>query len=221
MIGQDVNICFHGVGEPERALTPAEERYWLSADRFRFILDEIAALPPVHLSFDDGNSSDVEIVLPELLQRNLRADFFVLAGRLGQCGSLDQDAVRELHRSGMGIGSHGWSHCSWRGMDEQTRQGEFVAARARLAEVIGEPVDTAACPKGRYDRRVLADLRRLGYRRVYTSDRRHAHRSAWLQPRFSLVHDDTPSTVRSIVTEPGRLSRRVVLAGKGLAKRLR
>jgi len=221
VIARDVNICFHGVGKPERDLTAAEERYWLSADGFRFILDELAELPPIHLSFDDGNSSDAAIVLPELLQRNLRADFFVLAGRLGQRGSLDEDAVRELHRSGMGIGSHGWSHCSWRGMDEQTRQGEFVAARTRLAEVVGEPVDTAACPKGRYDRRVLAALRRLGYRRVFTSDRRRAHGTAWLQPRFSLVHDDTPATVRGIVTDPGPLSRRVVLAGKGLAKRLR
>jgi len=173
-----LNVCFHGVGTPARELEPGEAPYWVSEDSFHAILDELASWPSVRISFDDGNASDVQIGLPALVERGLRADFFVLAGRLGTAGSLDRDAVRELRENGMTIGSHGMAHRSWRAMAPSTRDAELVAARARLAEAAGAPVDAAACPLGRYDRRLLADLRRLGYHRVFTSDRRPARSGA-------------------------------------------
>jgi peptidoglycan/xylan/chitin deacetylase (PgdA/CDA1 family) len=221
-----INICFHGIGTPRRDLEPGEGTYWVSTDRFQHILDELAALclttlSPVRISFDDGNASDTEIALPALVERELRADFFVVAGRLGTAGSLDDDAVRELRHHGMGIGSHGMRHRSWRGMDPDTRYDELVAARERLTAAAGTEVDTAACPLGGYDRRVLAELRRLGYRRVYTSDRRPARRNAWLQPRYSVRGDDTAATVRDMVLSRPALPKRVRAFAVGLAKRWR
>jgi peptidoglycan/xylan/chitin deacetylase (PgdA/CDA1 family) len=216
-----VNVCFHGIGTPGRELEPGEADYWVERRRFLEVLDEVATWPAVRLSFDDGNASDVEIALPALVERGLRADFFVLAGRLDAAGSLGEDAVRELLRQGMGIGSHGMRHRSWRGMDPATRREELVEARERLAAVVGRPVDTAACPLGRYDRRVLADLRRLGYARVYTSDRRHARPEAWLQPRHSVRAGDSAASLRaSALGRPG-LRQRVRGSAVGLAKRLR
>jgi peptidoglycan/xylan/chitin deacetylase (PgdA/CDA1 family) len=216
-----VNVCFHGIGTPRRELEPGEAEYWIDQPRFLEVLDELATWPAVRISFDDGNASDAEIALPALRERGLRADFFVLAGRLGGPGSLGEDGVRELAREGMGIGSHGMWHRSWRGMDEATRREELVEARARLAEVVGRPVETAACPLGRYDRRVLAELRRLGYTRVYTSDRRHARPDAWLQPRHSVRAGDTAASMRaSALRRPG-LRRRVRDSAVGVVKRLR
>jgi peptidoglycan/xylan/chitin deacetylase (PgdA/CDA1 family) len=219
--GYVINICFHGIGTPGRDLESGEDAYWVGTDTFRRILDELATLSPVTISFDDGNASDAQIALPALVERDLRADFFVVAGRLGTPGSLDDDGVRELRRHGMGIGSHGMRHRSWRGMDSTTRHDELIAARERLTAVAGTEVDTAACPLGRYDRRVLAELRRLGYRRVYTSDRRPANRDAWLQPRYSVRRDDTAATVRSMVLTRPALPRRVRAFAVGLAKRWR
>lgn len=216
-----INILFHGVGTPQRELEPDEEHYWVSEDRFRGILDELATVPQVRISFDDGNLSDAEIALPALLERGLRADFFVLAGRLGAGGSLDDDAVRELARQGMNIGSHGMLHRPWSQLDQQTRHDEFVTARERISAVVGADVDTAACPFGRYDRRVLADLRRLGYRRVFTSDRRPARPDAWLQPRYSVRSADTASTVGQIVFGHRALPQRVRATTVGLVKRWR
>jgi peptidoglycan/xylan/chitin deacetylase (PgdA/CDA1 family) len=216
-----IHICFHGVGTPARELEPGEDGYWLSVDSFRGILDELATLPPVQLSFDDSNASDADIALPELVQRGLRADFFVIAGRLGTPGSLDEDGVRELLRNGMGIGSHGMHHRPWQRMDSDTRHDELIAAREKLAAVVGADIDTAACPLGRYDRRALQELRQLGYRRVFTSDRRPARPDAWLQPRYSLRSHDTAAAVRSIVLTRQSLPRRIGAAGIGLAKRWR
>jgi peptidoglycan/xylan/chitin deacetylase (PgdA/CDA1 family) len=214
-----INILFHGVGTPQREMEPDEERYWVSEDRFRNILDELAAMSRVRISFDDGNLSDAEIALPALLERGLRADFFVLAGRLGAKGSLDDDGVRELARQGMNIGSHGMLHRPWSQLDRHTCHDELVTARERISAIVGADVDTAACPLGRYNRRVLVSLRRLGYRRVFTSDRRPARHNAWLQPRYSVLATDTVSTVRQIVLGRRPLPQRVRASAVGLAKR--
>ncbi|WP_406046277.1 polysaccharide deacetylase family protein [Micromonospora sp. NBC_00898] len=192
-----VNICFHGIGTPKRDLEPGEDAYWIGADQYLRILDEIATWPSVQISFDDGNASDIELGLPALLERELTADFFVLAGRLDTAGSLSSNDVRELRRHGMGIGTHGMWHRSWRGLSAARRFEEFVTARQRLAEASRTAVEIAACPLGRYDRRALNSLRTLGYRRVYTSDRRRARAGAWFQPRFSVRNQDTPENLRA------------------------
>ena len=33
-----VNVCFHGIGEPGRAMEPGEDRYWVPVDDFHRIL---------------------------------------------------------------------------------------------------------------------------------------------------------------------------------------
>src|SRR5688572_27659928 len=219
--GTVINICFHGIGTPQRELEPGEDRYWVGEDLFHAVLDEVRTWPAVRISFDDGNTSDLEIGLPALLERDLTADFFVLAARLESAGSLDEKAVRQLHEHGMGIGSHGMWHRPWRGMDPATSDAELVQARDRLAAVVGTGVDTAACPLGRYDRELLGRMRRLGYTRVFTSDRRRARADSWLQPRYSVRRDDTPASLRAeALVGPGLLSR-LKLEAVGAVKRLR
>lgn len=215
-----INICFHGIGVPGRQLEPGEDRYWVTADGFRRILDEVASWPAVRLSFDDGNLSDVTHGLPELTDRGLTATFFVLAGRLGTPGSLDGADVRQLRAQGMTIGSHGMHHQPWRALPGGSRDAELVAARRRIGEVAETPVSEAACPLGRYDRRLLADLRRLGYTRVHTSDRRPAAAGSWLQPRFSVHAGDTPDSLRADVLGQPRPAR-YRAAAVGLLKRWR
>ena len=94
-------------------------------------------------------------------------------------------------------------------------------ARGRLGAVAGTPVDEAALPLGRYDRRVLAALRSRGYRAVHTSDRRRARAGAWLQPRFSVRRTDTVDTVREQMLTPAPPVRRARAAAVGVVKRYR
>jgi peptidoglycan/xylan/chitin deacetylase (PgdA/CDA1 family) len=216
-----VNVCFHGVGTTPRAMEPGEDRYWVSVDQFYGVLDEIMTWPSVRISFDDGNASDAEIALPALVERGLTADFFVLAGRFGQPGSLTEDGVRELQRHHMTIGTHGMWHRSWRAMDPQESTEELVDARDRIAAVAGSAVTTAACPLGLYDRRLLADLRRQGYTHVFTSDRRPATGGAWLQPRFSVRREDTAESVRASMLHPAPLVTRARGVAVGVVKRWR
>jgi peptidoglycan/xylan/chitin deacetylase (PgdA/CDA1 family) len=216
-----INICFHGIGVPNRDLEPGEDEYWVDTDTFPRVLDEISGWPSARISFDDGNASDVQIGLPALVQRGLVAQFFVLAGRLGTPGSLDEDDVRELRHHGMTVGTHGMNHSPWRHMSPLMRDIELVEARRKIAEIAGYPVDEAACPLGWYDRQLLADMRRLGYTQVYTSDRRQARPESWLQPRFSVRRTDTPASLRAeTLARPGigRLLRQTAVSS---VKRLR
>jgi peptidoglycan/xylan/chitin deacetylase (PgdA/CDA1 family) len=215
------NVCFHGIGEPRRELEPGEGRYWIGVDEFHRILDAVADHPEVRISFDDGNTSDVAYGLPALRERGLTATFFVLAGRLGDLGSLDEDDVRQLADEGMTIGSHGMDHASWRRMDTATATRELVEARERLSATVGTPVTEAACPRGQYDRRALGQLRRAGYDAVHTSDRAAARDGAWLQPRFSVVDDDTAETIRRDVLTPPTTVRRLERSAARFVKRWR
>lgn len=216
-----VNVCFHGIGTPARPLEPGEAAYWIGEDDFLRILDVLRDRPDVRLSFDDSNASDVEVGLPALRDRGLRATFFALAGRLDASGSLDGADLRELVSAGMTIGSHGMDHVPWRDLSPAAVDRELREARVLLAEASGARVDEAALPLGRYDRTTLGHLRRLGYTAVHTSDRRRASAGAWLQPRYSVRAGDTAESVAAeILAPPGRRTR-ARDAVVGLVKRWR
>ena len=214
-------VCFHGVGEPRRTLEPGEDGYWVGREDLLRILDEVMTWPAVSITFDDGNASDLAFGVPALLDRGLSAAFFVLAGRLDTPGSLSRADVADLVTVGMEVGTHGMDHRSWRGLSDADLQRELVEAREAIAEASGAPVTQAACPLGHYDRTVLNALRRDGYGRIHTSDRRPARRGAWVQPRFSVRRGDTADTLRSTVVEAERAGNRALRAAIGMLKRLR
>ena len=192
-----VNICFHGIGACAQEREEGERTYWMASDEFLRVLDVLADAPDVVLSFDDGNRSDVEVALPALLERGLRATFFALAGRLADPASVGASDLRELRTAGMGIGTHGWAHIPWRDLSEPEARREFHDARVALAEASGGDVVEAALPLGRYDRAALRRLRTSGYRAVYTSDRFPYSERFWLRARYSVTTADTASSVRA------------------------
>lgn len=216
-----INVCFHGIGQPFRALEEGESRFWVERGQFLKVLDAVAPLPNIGLSFDDGNMSDLEIALPALLERGLRATFFVLAGRLDQPGSVPSSGLRELVKHGMRVGTHGMDHRPWRGMTDAQAKRELEEAREIIAEATGRKVTWAALPLGRYDRRVLALLRKYDYAPVFSSDRQQARRGAWLQPRFSVRKADDAAMLLAEVSARPAIVRRVMTRTKLVAKRWR
>lgn len=194
-----VNLTFHGIGEPERPLEPGEEQVWLNTDQFQSALDSVVGRSDVRITFDDGNASDVEHALPGLRRRNLTATFFVVAGRLGDPGFLDERGVRALAAAGMGIGSHGMRHRPWRRLGKRALEEEHVAARRLLEDVVRRQVTEAACPFGSYDRRVLRSLRRHGYRRAFTSDPGTTRVDDWIQSRHTVRPETAMGPVEHVL----------------------
>lgn len=183
------NLTVHGIGTTSRKLDEGEDTTWVGVGQFERVLDAVVGRDDVRITFDDGNASDLEIGLPRLLERGLTAEFYVLAGLLGEPGRLTEDDVRTLAEAGMTIGSHGWAHRDWRRIGPGQDLEEFTQARQVLADLIGCPVTRVAIPFGSYDRNVLRRLRGTGVSRAYTSDGGPARAGAWLQPRTSLRWD--------------------------------
>jgi peptidoglycan/xylan/chitin deacetylase (PgdA/CDA1 family) len=216
-----VNLTVHGIGKPPRELDPGEDVAWVSVEQFEAVLDAAVGRPHVRLTFDDGNSSDVEIALPRLLRRKLTAEFFIAAGLLGEPGRLDSDTVRELRKAGMAIGSHGWAHRDWRRLEPAQVKEELVDAHRVLDELAGEPVSRVSIPFGSYDRHVLRRLRQARVSRAYTSDGGRARSGAWLQARNSLRHDLDDGWIRRVVQNAPPLPVRARQLAARTVKRLR
>ena len=212
-----VILNFHGLGEPPAAVPAAERPYWIPADRFARIVEEVAARrargQDIAITFDDGNRSDLEIAAPRLAEAGLSAAFFVLTGRLEDDLYLSRAQIGRLQRMGMEIGLHGRDHVDWRRLDERGRRAEIPRARAELAELLGAPVRGVAIPFGAYDRRVMSYLKRQGFERIHTSDGGRARAGARIQPRVSLRSDSSEAELAALLdgTEPalGRLTRRL------------
>ena len=218
------NFIVHGIGAISRELDPGEDATWVSVKQFEQLLDAVVGQPDVRITFDDGNASDLEIGLPRLLERGLTAEFFLLAGRLGEPGRIDAAGVRELVAAGMAIGSHGWGHRDWRHIDAGVAQQEIHDAPRVLTELAGRPVSRVAIPFGSYDRHVLRRLRQAKVTVAYTSDGGRARPDAWLQARNSLHHDIDARWIRQVLDEAPalgagpRVRRTLGQAGAGLSK---
>jgi peptidoglycan/xylan/chitin deacetylase (PgdA/CDA1 family) len=185
-----INLTFHGIGEPHRPISQGERDVWVSDRQFESILDAVAGRRDVTITFDDGNISDVRRALPALRERGLRGTFFIVAGKLGDDGFVDEDDVRALVAADMTIGCHGHAHRGWRRLPDAELERELLESKRRLEGVADRPVTQAACPFGLYDRRVLHRLKTYGYERVFTSDRGMARSDAWLQPRNTVRPQD-------------------------------
>ncbi|SDW57250.1 polysaccharide deacetylase family protein [Roseicitreum antarcticum] len=196
-------INFHGIGPVPRPLAPGEDDFWLDMGQFRAVLDLVMEMAPELrplLTFDDGNLSDIDRAAPELAARGLKAQFFALSGRLGERYFLGAGHLRDLRAAGHGIGLHGADHVDWRGLDAEGQRREFVDARQILEDASGSFITAAAVPFGRYDRRVLRQLRAAGFSAVYTSDCGVMRPGAWLCPRSCLRHSMDQRVVLSCLT---------------------
>lgn len=223
MAGWQTGIIIHGIGRPERILPPEEPPFWISEAEFERLLDAITDLPDpdsLRITFDDSNMSDHAIALPHLARRGLRADFFVLTGRIGQPGSLGAAEIRDLQAAGMTIGSHGIDHVNWRRLGRDALARELGASRTELEAICGHEVRAAAVPFGLYDGRVLAAAREAGYGAVYTSDRGRMRRGAFLRPRGCIMSGMDGAEVRALLTGDLPLWRRARRMAGMLRRRL-
>ena len=216
-----VNLTVHGIGTPVRNLDPGEDDMWVTVEQFEEVLDAVSGRPDVCVTFDDGNASDVEIALPHLAKRDMTAQFFIAAGLLGRPGRLDPEAVKELVRAGMRIGSHGWAHCDWRRLAPGQEREEMAEAQRLLGELAGEAITEVSVPFGSYDRHVLHRLRAAGVTRVYTSDGGRARPEAWLQARTSLRSTIDSAWISRVLDGRPSVPRRAQRIAARTVKRLR
>jgi peptidoglycan/xylan/chitin deacetylase (PgdA/CDA1 family) len=214
-------LNFHGVGPVSRDMEPGERDCWLDADHFEAILDHVAGDDRVRLTFDDGNASDHDVVLPALVERGMSAIFFVCSGRLDFPGFLTSIKIRSLKAHGMGIGSHGVDHVPWRYLGSPALERELHESKQRLSALCDAAVDMAACPFGSYDSRVLRALRKSGYRVAMTSDGGSCTEHDKLVARNTVRRSWTLAEIDRLLAMDARPVSRLVRCIRTRAKRMR
>jgi peptidoglycan/xylan/chitin deacetylase (PgdA/CDA1 family) len=122
-----------------------------------------------------------------LKEFGLKAHFFILVGRVGTEGYMNWDQVKELHRAGMTIGSHGMSHCFLTELNDAELACELTDSKKLLEEVLGTAVDSLSIPRGFYNARVLEKAAQAGYKTVFASDNRIAIKADWDFEHFKYV----------------------------------
>jgi len=119
----------------------------------------------VAITFDDGYLDNYKTVLPILLDYQIKATFFVITSMIGDSPKRSDDGkrlcpsrymmtkqqLREMHNSGMEIGSHTQTHIHVRdqlGHSYNMAWNELAGSRAILENIIGDEVKTFCYPNG-------------------------------------------------------------------------
>jgi peptidoglycan/xylan/chitin deacetylase (PgdA/CDA1 family) len=122
------------------------------------------------LTFDDGHRSGYSLARPILLKSGLGAIFFITAGWIGNDNYLTCEEIKELHDSGMMIGSHGVSHRFMTDLIDEELEAELTGSKKTLETIIGEEITSFSAPGGRIDDRVNAAVVKAGYRWIFSSE---------------------------------------------------
>ena len=117
---------------------------------------------PVVLTFDDGYRSVATRALPILRRRGWPAVLHLKIGNL-EPGSFTDADVRKLVDSGWELGAHTFTHPDLRTLDDAALRHEIAGSKTEIERRFGVPVDFFCYPAGRYDRRVIAAVRRAGF----------------------------------------------------------
>lgn len=117
----------------------------------------------VCLTFDDGNLSDFERVLPLLLACNVRATFFIVTDFIGTPDYMDICHIKELHRKGMQIGSHSVSHTNFLKLTKTQRFLELQESKNVLEEITGSKITSFSFPYGFFNKDCVKQVFEAGY----------------------------------------------------------
>jgi len=116
------------------------------------------------LTFDDGFSSDVDIVLPELQGINAAATFFIVKDYLGKEGYMTKDQVIKLSNNNMQIGSHSLTHPNFLNISSKRKTEELVYSKKFLEDLTSKEVTTFSFPFGFFDKSSIDAVFLSGYK---------------------------------------------------------
>lgn len=125
---------------------------------------------PFALTFDDGGISAIDIA-DRLERRGWRGHFFIITTCIGTRRFLRSSDICVLRAAGHIIGSHSATHPPvMSALPDRALASEWRDSRARLEDLLGEPVVTASVPGGYCSRRVVRAAECAGVQLLWTSE---------------------------------------------------
>lgn len=148
----------------------------LSALEEGFLEGRLLPRRGVVITFDDGYEDNYLHAWPILRRHQFPATIFVVTDTIGGVNAFDsdraveparmltQDQIRELHRGGLSIGSHGCSHpATLTTLADDRLEDEVSRSRRQLEQVLDAPVRHFSYPHSKSDSRVEEAVRLAGY----------------------------------------------------------
>ena len=172
------------------------------------------------ITFDDSNESDILIALPVLKKFEFSATFFILTGKIGRPGYLNESQILEISKNKMKIGSHGINHVPWTSLDKSKLHSELKESKNILEEIINQEIDMLSCPMGQYNRYVVKNAIKCGYKKVFTSDKGFTKPNSFLQSRNTITKSDNITIINKLL-EDNFFLKQLIIKLKSTIKRLR
>ena len=181
-------------------------KFILSKSEFNFFsidkayADKAHERPNICLTFDDGFSSDYDLVLPELKKIDATATFFIVTDLLDTPGYLKTGQVKRLSESGMQIGSHSKSHPNFLELNADERMEELRDSKVILEKIIGKELTTFSFPFGFYDGECVEAVFSAGYSICCTSRHGISSKASFILPRNSINAHTSLSRIDKILS---------------------
>lgn len=121
------------------------------------------------ITFDDGCKSNINIVLPLLLEYKSKATFFIVVDFIGKKGYMNWSDIKALSSEGMEIGSHSMCHSDFSQLDHKSAIKELKNSKAEIENKIGVPVKSFSFPFGFASNKHFSLAKNVGYEYVMGS----------------------------------------------------
>lgn len=143
----------------------------------------------IAFTFDDGLASHLELVVPELLKRNIPATFFPIVAKIGQDGYLTWSQLDLIQKNGFEIGSHSFSHKRLISFSKRDLRQEITHSKEILQEKLGQSITQFSLPYGVYSRSSI-NLLSVDYNVVLsTKSKINFKNSELVLHRFNIKND--------------------------------
>lgn len=161
-------------------------------------LDKLALVDnkSVLITFDDGYSSNFDLVYPIMKEYNLKFNIFIEVGAINvKSNYLSWDMIKEMNDSGLaGFGAHTFSHVDSRYINDDTYEQEIELPNKLISGHIGIGISDYCFPFGAYNHNIVSYLEnKKVYSRLYTSDgsKNTCLNEMWLLGRVGIEDGDS------------------------------
>lgn len=168
----------------------------------------------VLITFDDAFTSFLELALPALLKRGMRATIFAPGGYLGATNVWDRArglpersimTAKQLcccAAEGIEVGSHGWLHRDLTLSNHSEIEEEMVRSKTHLEGITQQPIHAFSYPYGHYQRQHIHQLQTAGYRAATSifSDEETVTSNLFAMRRIYIHAEDTLVRFRAKVS---------------------